>query len=70
MRRDCFRVRGSTTFEGAAGAFEHPARKVSPDFETTEAPTGLETSPTASTRRVRLRVDQRGHGRAAAFLQR
>ena len=42
MRRERFRTRGATTFEGPAGSFEHSGRKVPPSFEITEAPTGFD----------------------------
>jgi hypothetical protein len=41
-RRERFRVRGATNFEGPAGSFERSGRKVSPGVEITEAPTGFD----------------------------
>ena len=42
MRRERFRARGATTFEGPAGSFEHSGGKVLPGLEITEAPTGFD----------------------------
>ena len=41
-RRERFRVRGATNFEGPAGSFESSERKVPPSVEITEAPTGFD----------------------------
>ena len=41
-RRERFRVRGATNFEGLPDQFERSGRKVSPGVEMTEAPTGFD----------------------------
>ena len=51
-RRERFRVRGATNFEGPAGSFERSGRKVPPAWKSPKRRPVSTTSPTASTSRV------------------